>query len=203
MPKLSSNKRQERMDNILDSAFYVFSEKGYASSTIDDIVKKSNVSKGGIYHHFASKEEIFFAIAENRFKMRLSEISNYKNRTSILDFIEGYISNAFRNIKNESTIRSAKFSFEFWSLCTRDETLKSKAQEHYAKYLHAFREVLNKGVAIGELPQNIDIDAAIFILLSTLDGLTYTNIVMGIDIPEHTAELSTTIIKQMLTTAKL
>ncbi len=201
MPKLSSNKLQERIDNILDSAFYVFSEKGFSYSTIDDIVKKSNVSKGGIYHHFASKEDIFFEIAENRFRIRLSEIENYKNASSILDFIETYVSNAFCNMKGELTIRTAKFSFEFWSLCTRDERLRHKAQKHYSKYLNAFRDVLKRGITMGELPPNIDIDASIFILLSTLDGLTYTNIVMGIDMPEHTPRLYAAIIKQLLTTA--
>lgn len=202
MPKLSDSTLQERIDNILISAFYVFSEKGYSSSTIDDIVKRSKVSKGGIYHHFTSKEEIFFAIAEKRFKLRLSEINNYKNTPSILDFIENYILDAFRNIQGESTIRTAKFSFEFWSICARDEHLKHRAQEHYSKYLNSFRDVIHKGIAQGELPSNIDVDAAIFILLSSLDGITYTNIVMGIDLPEQTIHLYATMIKQLLTTAK-
>lgn len=47
---------------ILDAALRVFSEKGFAASRIDDIAAAAGLSKGGIYTHFKSKEEIFEAL---------------------------------------------------------------------------------------------------------------------------------------------
>mgnify|MGYP001170329896 FL=1 len=49
---------------ILDAATDVFSEKGYHGSAVDDIVKKSNTSKGSFYFHFPSKQDIFFALID-------------------------------------------------------------------------------------------------------------------------------------------
>ena len=51
-----------RSTQILDAALRVFSERGFAASRIDDIAAAAGLSKGGIYTHFKSKEEIFEAL---------------------------------------------------------------------------------------------------------------------------------------------
>ncbi|KAB7788500.1 TetR/AcrR family transcriptional regulator [Bifidobacterium cebidarum] len=43
---------------ILDSARRLFSEKGYEKTSIQDILNDLGLSKGGLYHHFKSKEAI-------------------------------------------------------------------------------------------------------------------------------------------------
>jgi len=52
----------QRIEQILDAALQVFSDKGYAAARIDDIGAAAQLSKGGIYTHFRSKEEIFEAL---------------------------------------------------------------------------------------------------------------------------------------------
>lgn len=51
-----ANSNQQR---ILDAAKRLFLTKGYNGSNLRDIAKAAKVSMGGIYHHFASKEEIY------------------------------------------------------------------------------------------------------------------------------------------------
>ncbi|MBB4825432.1 AcrR family transcriptional regulator [Sporosarcina luteola] len=50
----NTSKREE----ILQIALQLFLEKGYENTTINNIIQAANVSKGGMYHHFKSKEEI-------------------------------------------------------------------------------------------------------------------------------------------------
>lgn len=47
---------------ILDAATGLFVEKGYEHTSLQDIINETKLSKGAIYHHFSSKEEIFEAI---------------------------------------------------------------------------------------------------------------------------------------------
>ena len=54
--------KDERREQILSGALRVFARKGYAAAKISDIVAKSGVSHGLVYHYFASKEEIFFEL---------------------------------------------------------------------------------------------------------------------------------------------
>ena len=45
-------------DKILDAAFELFTEEPYSKVRIDDIVQKSGISKGGIFHYFESKKDL-------------------------------------------------------------------------------------------------------------------------------------------------
>jgi len=51
-----------RIQQILDVALEAFARDGYAATRIDDIAQRAGLSKGGVYAHFKSKEEIFEAL---------------------------------------------------------------------------------------------------------------------------------------------
>jgi AcrR family transcriptional regulator len=46
------------------SARRLFAEKGYAATSLGDIVADAGLTKGAIYHHFAGKEEVFRDVFE-------------------------------------------------------------------------------------------------------------------------------------------
>ena len=48
--------------NILKTALLLFLEKGYKDVSYQDLVKKTGLSKGAMYHYFASKEELLLAV---------------------------------------------------------------------------------------------------------------------------------------------
>lgn len=50
---------------LLKVATESFSRHGYAAVNIDDLCAGAGVAKGSLYRHFPSKEELFFAAAEN------------------------------------------------------------------------------------------------------------------------------------------
>jgi len=72
---------EETVKLILDVSLKLFMEKGYEKTTIQDIVNDLGMSKGAIYHHFKSKEEIMNAISKRSFEENtyLNEI--YKDLT--------------------------------------------------------------------------------------------------------------------------
>ena len=47
---------------IIHAARKNFAKKGFANTSMEDITKTAKVSKGGLYHHFASKDDLFLAI---------------------------------------------------------------------------------------------------------------------------------------------
>ncbi len=52
-----------RRAEILATAAQIFQQKGYATSSVDEIVQALGVAKGTFYHYFKSKEEILFELA--------------------------------------------------------------------------------------------------------------------------------------------
>lgn len=59
---------------ILEAAVTVFSQKGYHNAIVDDIVEKSQTSKGAFYFHFPNKESIFLAVMDQAGELLLSKI---------------------------------------------------------------------------------------------------------------------------------
>lgn len=55
-------KPEERRHEILDVAEEIFATKGYENASIEDLLKALQLSKGGFYHHFKSKEEVLDGI---------------------------------------------------------------------------------------------------------------------------------------------
>jgi AcrR family transcriptional regulator len=55
-------RKDARPQELLEAAFSVFVEKGFADARLDDIAAKAGVSKGTVYLYFDSKEAIFRAI---------------------------------------------------------------------------------------------------------------------------------------------
>lgn len=66
---MARNKYPEvTVERILDTAQKLFLEKGYEHTTIQDIVNElGGLTKGAVYHHFKSKEEIMDAVGDRMF----------------------------------------------------------------------------------------------------------------------------------------
>ena len=52
------SKAEITRQNIIKEAANIFNQNGYAGSSISDVMKATGLKKGGIYNHFASKEEL-------------------------------------------------------------------------------------------------------------------------------------------------
>ena len=60
---MSGDRRREL---ILQAAFDLFSKRGFSGTTTKDIAKASGVSEAMVYKHFASKDELYAAIFNNK-----------------------------------------------------------------------------------------------------------------------------------------
>ena len=54
--------RQEPRQEILRTAARLFQQQGYDATSMNDVAAALKLSKGGLYHHFQSKDEILFHI---------------------------------------------------------------------------------------------------------------------------------------------
>ena len=96
---LKEKQRQEREALILQVAEEVLMEKGYHETTIDEIAVRVGISKGTVYLHFPSKEDLVIAIFESDMQQLLQYIDSTIGSTltarekieSIFDLMHGGI----------------------------------------------------------------------------------------------------------------
>ena len=74
--------KEERKKQIKEVALQLFIEKGLVRTTMDDIIEKMGISKGGLYYHYKNKEEIFSELIKDsmayRKKLVVEYVSNNK-----------------------------------------------------------------------------------------------------------------------------
>ncbi|HEX4705295.1 MAG TPA: TetR/AcrR family transcriptional regulator [Pseudonocardiaceae bacterium] len=62
---------------LVDSAVDLFTKRGYAATSLDEVAKRARVTKGALYHHFSGKQALFeaaFDAVESTVMTRLAEI---------------------------------------------------------------------------------------------------------------------------------
>src|SRR6202453_5230193 len=66
MPKISTQQREARREQILAAALKCFSRDGFHQPTMADIVRQSGLSQGTLYLYFKSKDDLIASIADDR-----------------------------------------------------------------------------------------------------------------------------------------
>lgn len=77
--RLSKEKRREQIKGI---ALKLFIDNGYSKTTMDEIVQAVGISKGGMYHHFSNKEEIFLELLKDGNEYRKNIVVEYMRENS-------------------------------------------------------------------------------------------------------------------------
>ena len=78
------DKSQAMREKILNTATQLFIQKGSEKTSMQDIAQTAGISKGAIYHHFKSKDEIVLAVIRSRQEMMEEEIKQWLKDTENL-----------------------------------------------------------------------------------------------------------------------
>jgi TetR/AcrR family transcriptional regulator, transcriptional repressor for nem operon len=71
--RYSKQRKQDTRSKILSSARALFAAKGFAATSIDEIMEKCSMTRGGFYAHFRSKSELYkeaLSAVDMRMKLR-------------------------------------------------------------------------------------------------------------------------------------
>ena len=68
--------KQKTKERIMEVAAEVFGEKGYHSTAVEEISRRTQMSKGGVYFHFPTKQGLFFAVIDHLANRLIKHIEN-------------------------------------------------------------------------------------------------------------------------------
>lgn len=75
---------EETVSLILDVSYRLFMEKGYERTSIQDIIDNlGGLSKGAIYHHFKSKEDILVAVTDRMTSQSNNILANIRDQKDL------------------------------------------------------------------------------------------------------------------------
>jgi AcrR family transcriptional regulator len=160
---------QARRDQILQAARSCFVDRGYHPTRMEDIASAAGLSKGGVYFHFQSKQEVFDALVQEEFDSSMQMLKSVTDSTApvaekmqILGkfFLESFSSNA----------DAPRFFIVMGEMGLRDEKLAAKLLEMQSAFIDQVARLIDQGVAEGML-KPVDSKAIAALLKALLDGV--------------------------------
>lgn len=169
MKKLELQDR--RKEQIMSAALSVVVTKGYDQSRMDDIVEKSQLSKGAIYWYYKSKEEVYLSLVDYWFVQYSSGVvDTLKQQESASDQLKALFDFFIEQFdKNPTTF---KLLVEFWRLAGLNPDFNAKLQQIYSDFLEYIIEIIKVGVANGEF-KNVEPRITALSILINIEGINW------------------------------
>src|SRR4051794_18892911 len=127
---------------LLDAALRVFAERGYRDASVDDIAERAGYSKGALYWHFSSKDDVFFALVQERIDRPWREgIEMLRSAPPEVDMAPEASGRFVELLRGQREL--LLLDHEYWSLAVREPKLRAR----FAKRQAAMRGALAEAIA--------------------------------------------------------
>ncbi|SMC85305.1 ScbR family autoregulator-binding transcription factor [Kibdelosporangium aridum] len=178
--------KQERAERtrttILDAAAKVFDLRGFVGASLTDILAEAGVTKGALYFHFASKEELAHALIDEQFAVWQPQHDGDKpGLQSVIDLTHSMARNLQENVRVRASIR----------LVIEQGTFADPSPEPYLQWITVIREQLDQSQQRGDIRKDVDTaDVATFVV-GAFSGLQMSSQVLTDrkDLPERVANM--------------
>ena len=173
--KNTSRKMQsaETKKKIYDTAVLLFNQYGYENVSVDSIVEKAGVSKGGFYVHFQSKDAILTEMI-NEYVGKLdfsykSFLESYANSAKAADIILAFVDQIADAIE--------KVGYDLIKLAYRIHLDRNSKNDELLSYdrdiYRVFNALIEKGILQGEFAENFPVEMVSDQFVIVLRGYVY------------------------------
>jgi TetR/AcrR family transcriptional repressor of nem operon len=165
------NKGEQTREMILERTAQLFSRQGYFGSSLSDIMHETGLEKGGIYNHFASKEQL----ALEAFDYSVSLVKQHTRatlagKTHAVDRLLGVIT-VFKDMVDDPPLAGGCPILN--TAIESDDAqpaLRERAQRAMDSWRETIHRIVAKGIARQELRPDVNSDALASLLISSLEG---------------------------------
>ena len=159
---------------IMENTFRLIAENGYDGTGMNLIAKESGVSKGDLYHHFKSKEDLLIKVMEHHWeKMTLKEIYNVGSTTKS-NFRKKLIANGRKYIKTlKQHPEIKKFTIAIMPVLARNKELIKQMQPAIESAYASTRGMIDHGVKLGVISPKTDRKLLIQEIFMIIDAIEF------------------------------
>ncbi len=153
-------------EQILKTAIRLLNEQGFANITLNDVVKESGISKGGVYWHFKNKSEILEALYDYILNGQMQAIEAALAQP-------GTASDTLHRIFQPEGTQSDSdlpHSLELYALALREDSLMKRMKAFFVFCRERIAKVIQQGIDQGEFAPS-DADSAAISLISFMEGI--------------------------------
>ncbi len=172
-------------EDILIAAGDLMLQKGVKETSLKDIANEVGISKGTLYYHFSSKDDIIFEIADKHLTQLTDELENWIGDIDNDSSIEQILKIVIERISNLET-RGKLHIYLISEAILNNKTLRERFRQKYDEWLNLMETSLKALLK----DQNTDYRVLSFLMVAVLDGFSMQKLIGVEDIPvEDTARI--------------
>jgi AcrR family transcriptional regulator len=192
--------RERRLEHtrslLLDAAEDVFAEKGFTPATLDDIAGVAGYTKGAIYKHFATKEDLFLAVSDRywrRYFDTFAELMSSARRIGERELDE--IARRWHELSQDRGAEHAALGHEFTLYLLRNPEARERVAAKRSEVVEALAKFIVEG--IDRLGGTLLIPPLTFaqVLVATSDAVVLGSELDDVDLYRPIVEMYTSAIK--------
>jgi AcrR family transcriptional regulator len=192
--------RERRVEHtralLLDAAEEVFAEKGFTPASLDDIARAAGYTKGAIYKHFATKEDLFLAVSDRywrRYFDNFAEVMASAKEVGAREFDE--IAKRWRQLSRDRGAEHAALGHEFTLYLLRNPEARDRVAAKRSEVVEALATFIVEGM--DRLGGTLLIPALTFaqVLVATSDAVVLGSELDDVDLYRPVIEMYTSAIK--------
>ncbi|MFQ5811650.1 MAG: TetR/AcrR family transcriptional regulator [Anaerolineae bacterium] len=168
-------------ERIIHESMRLFSLKGFLSTSITDILEAANTSKGGFYNHFASKEDLFFAVLDEARRIwREKCLSGLDEIESPVGKVKKLLENYRDRYLKDTEDLPGGCIFVTFSVELPDQRthLAEEVNKGFVGFKAMLKRLLNEGKELGELSDDVSIGTVTEMLFA---GMVGASVIYGVD----------------------
>jgi len=153
---------------ILEKARDIFAEKGYASTTMKDVVEACEISRGGVYLYFSNIKDLFEAVIEYESDNAEDFSAKIPEDASYADVLALFVKEQKKAIlSKKSSLTVAIYEYYFANKVSAKNNFIKK---EFDVSLYVLEELIKEGIDAGEF-YDIDAHRAASNLMYVIEGL--------------------------------
>jgi AcrR family transcriptional regulator len=150
MPKLKPEELETRRTEIIDAARACFLRSGFHRTTTDEICREANITPGGLYHYFRSKEELIAAVIDTSASQAVHSVKGLIDGASNTESAMLSVSQLFVQTMSDPEIDNAtRLELEIWVEGLKNPALFEKSQHAWTLRMGALEDLVNRGIEDG------------------------------------------------------
>jgi len=148
-----------------------FARQGYHATSMDDVVRESGLSVGAIYSYFASKEELFLALSDDRSNQTLAYLNDLFRRPGPMAEKTREAVDYFFRLLSDELIPLTRVNVEFMTEAAKSPKVKARQELRCESVRQFMHWLLTEARREGEIRADVDIDAAAELILALNEGI--------------------------------
>jgi len=158
--------------NIIEQSMQLFSVKGYYNTSVSDILAAADLTKGGLYGHFASKEDVWYAVYDQAVVIWKGIVfKGIRNNSDPLRRIEKFIENDMLYYLGGEVFQGGCFFLNMLvELSGQSASMSKHILRGFVRLSGLIRSWLEEADRKGMLRENLDFKEVSNFIIISLNG---------------------------------